>query len=587
MGDWMESSVRIGVTKFKQLRHFMTFSVASLAVAGCAGVTPHSSLQGSASAQPLAQLTVVTPDAEHDLLAQLLAGEMALSHTDLKGASQAYGRASLLSQDPEVAERAARLAIAVHDDAAAGRALDRWQALGAKPPVMAEARAELALDHGDTDEARRQLLLLTSSNDKDAWRQFGRVMLGARDQSQASKLLLELATPQRLPADAQAWLAMSELGDKFGQHAYALQIADAAVQRFKSAETYAWLAQMKFKDGDRDGARALLQKAIAKAPDNIQLRLAYAGMLSQAGDYAGASKLLDHGPQNTDTYALRVALAAQSGNTSALASLYQQLQKAPDDVRQHSAYLLGQLAEAQHLNDQALAWYGQVDDDDAHAFDADLRSAVILQMQGKDNEAHQALEQMQTDYLDEPAHLRQAYEVDAELYMREQKYTQAVTAFSRALQLVPDDPGLLYGRGLAYAESDNIDAAVKDFHRLLKIKPGDVDASNALGFTLADANRDLPEAEQLIQTARTAKPDDPAIADSWGWLQYRLGHLDQAAKILNDAWTAHKDADVGVHLGEVLWKQGHQQQAQRVFDDVHKLDPTNKSLQITLKRLHA
>jgi len=583
----MEVDVRSGSARFKQLRHFTALTASVLVLCSCAQMSARSPRQAAADAQPLAHLVVATPDAEHDLLAQLLAGEMALSRNDLKTASTAYGHAAALSLDPGVAERAARLAIAVHDDAAAQQALDRWQVLGATPVGMAEARAELALDRGDADEARRQLTLLISSSDKDAWRQFGRVMLGARDQAQAAGLLVELATPQRLPADPQAWLAMSELGDKFGRHAYALAIADAAVQRFKSAETYAWLAQMKFKDGDHDGARALLQKAIAKAPDNIPLRLAYASMLSQAGDYAGASKVLDHGPQNADTYALRVALAAQSGNGTGLAALYQQLQKAPPDVRAKSAYLLGQLAEAQHLNDEALAWYSQVDDDDAHAFEADLRSAVILQSQGKSNEAHQALEQMQIDYLDQPGQLRQAYQVDAELYMREHKYPQAIAAFSRALQVVPDDPDLLYGRGLAYAEANDVDLAVKDFHRLLKIKPGDVDASNALGFTLADADRDLPEAEQLIQTARAAKPNDPAIADSWGWLQYRLGHLDQAAQVLSGAWQAQKDADVGVHLGEVLWKLGRQQEAQRIFDDVRKLDPTNKNLQDALRRLHA
>jgi tetratricopeptide (TPR) repeat protein len=579
--------VRSRLAKFKQVRHFTALTATLLVLSGCAPMPTHSPRQAAADAQPLAHLVVVTPDAEHDLLAQLLVGEMALSRTDLKTASAAYGQAAMLSTDPEVAERAARLAIAVHDSAAAQRALDRWQVLGATPVGMAEARAELALDRGDADDARRQLSILTSSGDKDAWRQFGRVMLGARDQAQAASLLVELATPQRLPPDAQAWLAMSELGDKFGRHAYALQIAEAAMQRFKSAETYAWLAQMKFKDGDHAGASALLQQAIAKAPDNIQLRLVYAGMLSQSGDYAGASKLLDHGPQNADTYGLRVALAAQTGNAAALTALYRQLQQAPADVQQHSAYLLGQLAEAQHLNDDALAWYAQVDDDDAHAFEADLRSAVILQSQGKENEAHQALEQMQTDYLDQPAQLRQAYQVDAELYMREQKYPQAVAAFSHALQVVPNDPDLLYGRGLAYAEAGNVDLAIKDFHHLLKIKPGDVDASNALGFTLADADRDLPEAEQLIQIARAAKPNDPAIADSWGWLQYRLGHLDQAAQVLGGAWKAQKDADVGVHLGEVLWKQGNQQAARRIFDDVRKLDPKNKNLLDTLKRLNA
>lgn len=58
--------------------------------------------QKAAASQPLAHLVVATPDAEHDLLAQLLVGEMALSRNDLKTASTAYGKAAVLSQDPEV-----------------------------------------------------------------------------------------------------------------------------------------------------------------------------------------------------------------------------------------------------------------------------------------------------------------------------------------------------------------------------------------------------------------------------------------------------------------------------------------------------
>jgi len=582
----MESSVRSGAGKFKQLRHFTAVTTLALGLVACAGAPLRSAPKTASSPQPLARLTVVTPDADHDVLAQLLAGEMALTRTDLKAASGHYDKAMALSNDPQVAERAAGLAIAVHDGSAAQRALDRWQALGAKPAAMAQARAQLALDRGDATEARRQLELLIGSGDKDAWRQFGRVLVGARDQAQAARLLEALATPQRLPGDAHAWLAMSELGDQFGRHAYAVQIADAAMRHFKSAETYAWAAQMKFKDGDHDGARALLQKALAKDPQNAQLRLAYAGMLSQAGDYAGASRLLAHGPQNADIYAMRAGLAAHERDDKALASLYQELQKAPPEVRESSAYLLGQLAEMQHREAEALAWYDQVGDADEHAFDADLRSAMILHAQGKRADAHELLGQLQLAYLDQPAQLRQAWQADAELYLREQNYAKAEAAFSRALQVVPDDPGLLYGRGLAYAEAGQIDQAVQDFQHLLKIKPGDVDASNALGYTLADANRDLPEAERLIRAARAAKPDDPAIADSWGWLQYRKGNLEQAAQTLRNAWLARKDADVGVHLGEVLWKQGHQQDAQRVFDEVRKLDPHNVALQETLKRLH-
>ncbi|MEO8779226.1 MAG: tetratricopeptide repeat protein [Rhodanobacter sp.] len=582
---WTESSVRSAAGKFKQLRHFTALALLVLSLAACAVAPPRPAAPVAVTAQPLARIVVATPDAAHDLLAQLLAGEMALGRSDLNAASAHYDTAMALSVDPKVAERATALALAVHHIDAAERALARWQTLGAKPAQLAQARAELALDQGDTAGARHQLELLTGSGDEDAWRLFGRVLVGARDQAQAARLLQALATPQRLPADARAWLAMSELGDKLGLHAYALKIAEAAVKRFQSAETYAWAAQMKFKDGDRDGAQALLRKALAKTPSDTHLRLAYASMLSESGHDAAAAQLLEQGPQDGDIYAMRAALAARHEDIKALVALYREVQKSAPAMRARNAFLLGQLAEMQHRDGEALDWYGQVADEDPHAFEADLRSALILHAQGKRNEAHQLLAQLQIDYLEQPAQLRQAWQADAELYLREQNYAKAEAAFSQALQVVPNDPGLLYGRGLTYAEAGQIDQAVADFQQLLKIKPGDIDASNALGYTLADANRDLPEATRLLQSARAAKPNDPSIADSWGWLQFRLGHLQQAEQTLRGAWQVGKDADVGVHLGEVLWTQGRRQDAQKVFDEVHQRDPHSASLQNALKRL--
>lgn len=577
------------IPEFKQLRHFAGMCALALGLAACAvapdrhALPPHASV---VAPQPLARLTVAVPDADHDLIAQLMAGEMALVHTDLATASAHYARAMLLSEDPQVAGRAAMLATAVHDAPTAQRAIARWQVLGATPAQLAQARAQLALDQGDTAEARRQLLQLIGTGDKDAWRQFGRVLLGARDQAQAAQLLLDLATPERLPPEPQAWLAMSEMGDKFGRQPYALQIADAAVRRFHTAETYAWAAQLKYKSGDRVGAKALLRQSLVHSPGSAQLRLAYAGLLSQDGDYAAAARLLDRGPQNADTYALRAALAAKANDKAAIEKIYRQLQQAPDDVRDHDAWLLGQLAEMLDRRGEALNWYDQVGDDDEHAFDADLRSAVLLFGQGKRADAHALLEQLQTGYLDQPAQLRRAYQADAELYMQEGRYAQAVDAYGHALQVTPDDPELLYGRGMAYAEDGKVDQAVADFRHLLKLRPDDPDTCNALGYTLADAGRDLAEAERLIEIARAAKPDDPAVADSWGWLQYRLGHLDQAAQVLRSAWAARKDADIGVHLGEVLWRQGKHQDAEQVFAEVRRADPHNASLEATLKRLH-
>ena len=571
--------------KFKQLRRFgMSFML--LALVGCSAGPVRSGGDKSASPQPLDRLTVATSDADHDLLAQLLGGEMALAGTDLKTASASYDRAMQLSNDPKIAAQAAALAIAVRDDVAANRAINRWQALGASAADLAQARAEVALGQGNAAEAQYQLQLLTEHGGVDAWRQFARVLVGARDPALAARLLEALATPERLPADPQAWLAMSELGDRLGRTDYANRIADIAVQRFRSGETLAWAAQLKDKAGDHRGAQALFQKAIMRSPKDVHLRLAYASLLGQGGDYAAAAKVLDDGPQSAETFQLRAALAARANDSKTLKRLYDQLQHSSQEVQSASTFLLGQLAEMQGQKEDALRWYDQVPDDDEHAFDADLRSAVLLQELDRSAEAHEQLEQMQTDYLDQPAQLRRSYEVDAELYMREENYAKAAADYSRALQIAPDDPALLYGRGLAYASGGQTNQAIEDLRHVLQLKPGDADASNALGYTLADANRDLPEAEKLIQVARSAKPDDPAINDSWGWVQYRLGHLDQAEQALNLAWQKQRDADVGVHLGEVLWKQGKQMQAQRVFDEVQKLDPQNANLRTTLQRLH-
>ena len=574
-----------GTVKFKQVRHFVAGGLVVLSMAGCASLQGRSDVVSRTSPQPLARVDLPAPDPDHDLLTQMLAGELALSDSDLKGASQAYGKAMVVSKDPDVAGKATALAIATHDPNAAQNAINRWQALGASASQLAQARAELAIEQGKTDEARHQLSTLLASGDKDAWRMFGRVLIGSRDPALAANLLESLATPDKLPADPKAWLAMSQLGEQLGRHIYAQQIADGAMKRFGTAETYAWAAQLKLDNGDKTGGLTLLREAQGRDPTNIGLRITYASLLGQSGQYAQATQLLEKGPQNAQTYAMRAALAANAKDDKTLAEVYKQLTQAPANVRDSSAYLLGQLAEVLDRKEEALKWYDQVPDDDDHAFDADLRSAILLQSLGRSAEAHQQLAEMQTDYLDQPAQLRRAYEVDADLYMREKRHSEAINAYTHALQVVPDDPDLLYGRGLAYAEMGKIDLAVGDFRRLLQIKPNDIDASNALGFTLADANRDLPEAEKLISMARAAKPNDPSIADSWGWLQYRLGHLNQAAEVLRSAWQSGKDADVGVHLGEVLWKEGQHEQAQHIFDEVRRIDPHNANLQETIKRL--
>ena len=51
---------------------------------------------------------------------------------------------------------------------------------------------------------------------------------------------------------------------------------------------------------------------------------------------------------------------------------------------------------------------------------------------------------------------------------------------------------------------------------------------NALGFTLADQTDRFDEAYGYLKRAIEIMPDDPAIIDSLGWVQYRMGNYDEA-----------------------------------------------------------
>ena len=574
-----------GRSKFKQVRHLVVLTALAGALAGCVTAPTEAPKATRTGVQPLDRLQVAIVPPERDLQAQLMAGDFALAANDLKAASDAYGRAAALSDDPKVAGRATELALAVHDQDAANKALDRWAALGAKPSELASVRARMALDRGDTAEGQRQLEALVATGDPDAWREFGRILVTARDAAQAGVLLERIATPQRLPNDSAAWLAMSELGENLGRHDYAKTMGDAALARFHDGTTYAWAGQQKFRAGDKEGAKKLFAKAVAKDPKNARLRLAYATLLIQGGDEKGATQLLSTGPQNTDTYAMRMTLAARGNDKAAVRRLYDEIRKQSDDVQSDNAFTLGQLAELLGKQEDALDWYAAVGDDDPRIFDASVRSAVILHLQGKDDDAHEIVAELQTTYADRPDDLRKAFAVDGELYMDARRFDAAADAYDKALRVKPDDTDMLYGRGLAYAEAGKIDQAVADFRRVLELKPGDIEASNALGYTLADNDRDLGEAQSLIQAARSARPGDPSVEDSWGWLKYRQGQLDQAESTLRNAWSQRKDADIGVHLAEVLWSRGRHDEARKVLNEVRRIDPKNASLEKTERKL--
>jgi uncharacterized protein HemY len=117
-----------------------------------------------------------------------------------------------------------------------------------------------------------------------------------------------------------------------------------------------------------------------------------------------------------------------------------------------------------------------------------------------------------------------------------------------------------------------------DLKKIIAKYPDDVDALNALGYKLLDDSTRYHEAEKYLQHAIKLRPNEPAIMDSFGWLQFKIGKYPQAFNYLQSAYEKQNSGEIAAHLCEVLWSMGRKDEAQQVFDNAIKGSPEDVDL---------
>ena len=134
-------------------------------------------------------------------------------------------------------------------------------------------------------------------------------------------------------------------------------------------------------------------------------------------------------------------------------------------------------------------------------------------------------------------------------------------------------------------KSDRLAEMETLLRRVIELKPDHHHAYNALGYSLAERNIRLPEARELIRKALELSPGEPFITDSLGWVEYRLGHLEEAVRLLREAYRTRSDPEIAAHLGEVLWASGQTEEARKIWREGRSKDSSNDVLKETLARL--
>ena len=517
--------------------------------------------------------------AQSDLMYEVLAGELFGQFGDIGQALEHYIKAANLSNDPAVAERATRIAMFSKDWQTGIHAATRWSELAGDKLEIHQILGVLELRNGNVDAALphfEKIMLAADDSPAKGFSIIGAILVR---ESEAAILLLEKLVNKHFE-NPYGHLTLATLSFQAKDFQRTIDESELALG-FKPdlIEARAMRAQALMNLEETGQALQEMKYIVEEAPGNREMRMAYARMLLSTEHYDEAvtefDLLLAENPNDTDLiYTVGLLGLQQKKYAIAETSFKRLVDRGYRKDEGH--YYLGRVAEQQEQLQVAIGEYEKVEQGQYY-IDAKARVAAIYVELNGIGKAQKYLKDVR-GLLSSAENIVEVYLVEGQLLHDEELYVAAMDLYSEGLQEFPSHSGLLYARALMAEEIDRIDLLETDLKAILSADPDNASALNALGYTLADRNFRIDEALGYIERALEIRPDDPAVIDSMGWVQFRLGNYTKAETYLRKAYSLLEDAEIIGHLAELLWVQGNIDEARKVIEGGLEHKPDDKYL---------
>ena len=552
---------------------------------GCTALQPAESPPAATAEEEKKDFTAFSPEtanfisSEQELFYKTLVAEIAGFRKDYTLSADYFYEAAKQSREPALAERAVEIALYAKEETKALAASRLWVELAPDDLVARQALIALLLRQQQTDEALQQLeILLDSAGELTDQHLVILLKLLRPDEDKASAIKVMAKIVEKRPADAEIQLIYAHLlssAEKYEEAAAVLKnVLTLAPEHPTAVPLYVEILHHQEKDLE---AAQWLAEQLRKHPKQNEWRKIYARLLIGTDQYPQAIRefksLLAQTPDDSNVlYALGL-LYLQSKQLKTAKPYFLKLLK-HEKERDSAHYFLGQIAELEKQPPQAINWYRKVGKGQ-HYLNSQTRIAMILARQGEIKQGLAHLQTIQPTTEDEEITLLL---LEAEFLTKQKQYAESMAVYDRGLQDNPDNIELLYYRALLGEKMERLDILERDLRRVIELDPKNVEAINALGYTLADKTDRYQEAYLLIQQALEIKPESFYVLDSMGWVLYRLGRKEEALKYLRQAHATQKDPEVAAHLGEVLWVMGDRKAARQIWQEAQKLFPDDERL---------
>lgn len=563
-------------------------------MAGCATLTGERKSAGSAkAASPVENPPLAHAESKEILPGQPLTGqifyrmmlaEVAGQRGNLQVALNQYLELARETSDPRVIRRAIDVATFAQRSDAGLELARQWLQVSPDSLQARQVLAGLLIATGKLEEARPHVASLLAGEGPHVGAgllRLNRLFLRTPDKLAALAFVEDVTEPYLERYEAH--VARAEAASIARQPERALAYIDKALVRKPDAEQAAQAKAQLLQRQSPDRAREFVRDYLRAYPQASELRLQYARALAAEKKYAEArsqyEKVLAAAPNNQDVQFAVALIALQVKDYAAADVGFRRL--LAEDFREPDALrvYLGNIAEERKQWDVARKWYEQVGEGEQWQ-QAQLRIGHVLAQQGDVEGAARHFTAVATTVTEKAPFVLAHVAVLREAGRTDDAYRLADQALAEA----PNNTDLLYESALIAEKLGRLDVLETNLRKVIRLKPEDAHAYNALGYSLADRNLRLDEAKELVARALQLAPEDPFILDSMGWVLYRQSDLNGALSYLQRAYGIRQDPEIAAHLGEVLWMLGRKSDAAKTWKEASAANPGNEVLNGVIKR---
>ena len=524
-------------------------------------------------------------EANAEFVYKFLLAEIALQRNDPNAAGHLYLDLAKLTKNSLLAQNAAQLGSMVRNGRLALDAADVWSKLDPKSADAQKVLAEMYIASGNLAKARPIVKKILESEESkgDGFLYLNNILSRVENKTNALRFIVDIAKPY--PNMVEAHFAVAHTAHMAGNET----IRDRELKIVDSLDPK-WETSILFKGAilfQQDPNQAIdeYKKFINKNPKSNSVRLELAKALVQTEKYAEAKQHFEqlvNSPLASSDLSLTVALLALESGDDLVAEKYlkQALERkhpSPDQIYMYLARIYAQREDLANV----LNWVEKISAGPMFV-DSRIFAAQSIRAKNGISDAINYLDQFKS--LDRQEKLKFLQLKTSFLY-NDNQYQQAINLMLSEEEKYNDSAEFYFDFGLLYEKNKDFESMEKHLKKAISLKPDYAIAYNALGYSYADRNIKLDDAKKYIEIALSIDPQNHYILDSMGWVYFRLGNYDIAYEFITKAYTIQEDPEIAAHLGEVLWKQGKQNEAISIWQSSLEKFPENLILIETKNRL--